>query len=532
MPQEKTPKKTTRKRGTKTPVDAPLPEELATAKTAQPMDDLEPPPGGGQGNETNVNVTVEPANKDPEPTLDTTLWKILKMRQIDFKKYQRFIDQVFCPGDIGSPDIVASPDEIDACRAPLGFRRSFQRTDSYDGLKAATECFLMAQCGSLDDIWALQQLDAENDGIDFSTDPDELERFVGKYLQDLPLGTEGSKAKILPYLDRIRTKLGDMVIEDCRRDPAWDIYAAACGRNPALCERFTSPCLLELIWSYWTEQSLLVQTMNAISLRFQNRTSPRLKDPLTNLTLDPLRPLNNLIWGFIQDERNRLTVRRRAYEYDHEYGLKISGRAVGTLASADSRSAFLEAFHTLLNLVTRFFKQHDDRQIRADAFPVLNGLRDLHMVLAQGAHNQFGDLTWVARVEMMVMQYILARPEMREFLGSRMMVPYKEPWMDRVDSMKKRQGWTDTSVTHFHDLAVYGEQLLLSVRYGDWNNANSDQAFSWALAWRDQVQRYTYAYRAATGVDLTGTNTNDIQVSTAQPSILIQQRAASTRKSA
>ena len=38
--------------------------------------------------------------------------------------------------------------------------------------------------------------------------------------------------------------------------------------------------------------------------------------------------------------------------------------------------------------------------------------------------------------------------------------------MDRVDAMKKLQGWTDTSVLHFRNLGVFGEQILLSIRYG------------------------------------------------------------------
>ena len=35
-------------------------------------------------------------------------------------------------------------------------------------------------------------------------------------------------------------------------------------------DRLQSPCLLELIWSYWQEEGMLVQTMNAITRRFQN----------------------------------------------------------------------------------------------------------------------------------------------------------------------------------------------------------------------------------------------------------------------
>ena len=68
-------------------------------------------------------------------------------------------------------------------------------------------------------------------------------------------------------------------------------------------------------------------------------------------------------------------------------------------------------------------------------------------------------------------QWLLARPEFREFLPTRIMVAYPEPWMDRVDAMKKLQGWTDTSVLHFRNLAVFGEQILLSIRWGDWSDA-------------------------------------------------------------
>ena len=34
--------------------------------------------------------------------------------------------------------------------------------------------------------------------------------------------------------------------------------------------KLTNPCLIELIWSYWQEEGMLVQTLNAISRRFQN----------------------------------------------------------------------------------------------------------------------------------------------------------------------------------------------------------------------------------------------------------------------
>ncbi len=246
-----------------------------------------------------------------------------------------------------------------------------------------------------------------------------------------------------------------------------------------------------------------MQTMNAICMRFQNRRGPFERDPLANLEIDPLRPLNNLLWGYIQDEYNRLTVPRRAYEYDHHYGLKIVGKAVPEIRSADSRSKFIEAFHNLLFRTAAFYREDADTTVIADGFALLSALREVHLLLAEGAHNQFGDLPWTSRAEMLMMQWILGRTEMREFLRGRAMVPYSERWMGQVDTMKKLQGWTDTTITHFRNLAVYGEQILLSIRYGDWSEINDqDNAKIWARYWRPEIQGYIHAYLAATGVDL------------------------------
>jgi hypothetical protein len=127
-----------------------------------------------------------------------------------------------------------------------------------------------------------------------------------------------------------------------------------------------------------------------------------------------------------------------------------------------------------------------------------------------------------ARIETMEVQWMLAQPEMREFLGGRTMVPYDEDWMDRVDAMKSIQGWSDASITHFYDLAVHGEQLLLSVRHGRWNESDmeGDDAENWAIKWKPSVQRYIHAYRAVTGVDL------GERVDTTMPSTLLQRRLA------
>ena len=149
---------------------------------------------------------------------------------------------------------------------------------------------------------------------------------------------------------------------------------------------------------------MMVQGLNAISRRFQNVKGPG-RDPFAHIELDPLRPLNNLLWGYIQDEQHRLTVRRRAFEYDHHYGIRMHGTVTKNMQFADSRSKFIEAFHRLLNLVSRFYNQADDMTVNPDAYPVLNGLKEVHMILSEGAHNQYGDLPSTARAEMLMQQW-------------------------------------------------------------------------------------------------------------------------------
>ena len=286
---------------------------------------------------------------------------------------------------------------------------------------------------------------------------------------------------------------------------------------------------VELIWNYWTEEGMLVQTLNHILARFQNRRPNRTSDPLLRLDLSPLMPLRALLWGFAEDEVGRLTIRRRAAEYQYEYGLHLRGRAVPHPSIvADRRSQFLEAFHRLLHACWRYYKERDDKTVDADAFPLLSNLQELHLILAKGAHNQFANLAVTARAEMLTMQWLLAQPEMHEFLGGPVMVPYEEPWMDRVDTMKTLQGWTDTSITHFFELAVQGEQILLSVRHGRWNESTRtrEQAANWALTWRNPIQRYIHSYATVTGRDLT------VKVDATMPSDLIARRIADQRQRA
>ncbi|KQV80825.1 hypothetical protein ASD15_13015 [Massilia sp. Root351] len=469
------------------------------------------------------NVGVSLTRTETEPTEDLPLWTLIRnsTEALSFTNYLAFLDQLFCDANVAVSDFerlrfVGKNAAFNAIKS----RRAlpFNDSDSYRVLKAATEAFVMVNCGVLslplafnpaEDAAYLDRRDIPNGGS------------LADVLANEYLETVDGNTLALPYLAVIRRKLPDIPIN-----------IPGSGSEADLCfgiiqERLSNPCLIELIWSYWLEEGMLVQTMNAITQRFQNLRAPSHGlDPLANTEIDMLRPLNNLLWGYTQDEQHRLTVVRRNYEYDHHYGVRLDGKAVQHFRPADSRSKFLEAFHHLLRLLTSFYKQDDDTTVKADAFPVLNALKEVHLILSQGAHNQFGDLPSTARIEMLMQQWLLGRPEFREFLPTRVMVAYPEPWMDRVDAMKKLQGWTDTSVMHFRSLAMFGEQLLLSIRYGNWSDIyESTQAFNWARFWRPQAQGYIHAYRAATGVDLSADGADAVSDATL-PSVLLRQRLA------
>ncbi len=487
-------------------------------------------------------VSVRLSRTNVTATPDLLLWFLIEesTNSLSFNNYQAFMNYLLCLEPL--PDKLSDKEEFttDKPRRHFELRRSrflpFTDADAYRLLKVATEAFLAVNCAvKLDDIQAAdlaELLDRVN-----ATEVGDLKtKYLEAYLQTVNSTTN----KTLPYLafvlkklPDLRSKIKERIFQDFETFEEWEDANKIEECYGILLEKLTSPCLIELIWSYWHEQGMLVQTMNAISRRFQNVRGPADQDPLAGMELDPLRPLNNLLWGYTQDEQHRLSVVRRAYEYDHHYGLTLEGKAVPKLRPADSRSRFLEAFHNLLYLVSVFYKQDDDTTIEADAFPVLKGLQDLHLLLSEGAHNQFGDLPSTARIEMMMEQWLLARPEFREVLPTRIMVAYPEPWMDRVDAMKRLQGWTDTNVLHFRNLGAYGEQVLLSVRFGAWADPDNDpdQARIWARFWRTQIQGYIYAYRAATGVDLSAESTTTQQraLITTEPSVLLRQRLPAGR---
>jgi len=508
--------------------------------------------GGSGPLAESVNQTPTPVSlqRTTRPlTRDVALWLLIK-RNADAVSWTNYNDAINFLFDCSTQDATSKSgrwSDLLAAATNLSHRRflPFTDTDAYRALKVATEAFVTTYGGiapSVDD-WS-----ANSTAIiqAMESDPDV------RYLAEERLGIKmtGSEIKtmtnsyvdpIIPYLKRVVDNLegsgvtswASALLEEFQlRGNTITNYDCDCGSLWLDClgkthpDKMNQPPLIELIWSYWMEECGLVQSMNAVGLRFQNM-STRQNDPLASLEIDPLRPLNNLLWGFIQDDQHRLTIERRAYEYSHHYGFNLVGKAVPNLRPADNRSRFVEAFHILMGLCVEFFRQMDDTTVVADGFPILNALREVHLLLSQGAHNQFRDLPTTARIEMMMQQWLLGRPEFREFLPRRNMVALPEPWMHSVESMKKLQGWGDGNTFQFWQLATTGEQVLASIRYGNWNMiTDANNAANWANFFRPEIQTYIHAYRAVTGVDIGSAEPADPRA----PSMHLNRRQRQSRR--
>jgi hypothetical protein len=272
-----------------------------------------------------------------------------------------------------------------------------------------------------------------------------------------------------------------------------------------------------------------VQSWNAICLRFQNRRAPSLRDPLVALETHPLRPLGNMIWGYIRAERDLLTPQRRNLEYQYAYGIGLWGQAVREEAVVQ-RSNFIAVFNSLINVASRYYRDEQDENVNANAFPVLQGLRELRGQLVDGMHNQYRQLPWQAKVEMLMLKWLMSRPEVETFLPRKPISMNVEPWMEAVDAMRRLQGWGETPARVFSTLADAGERLLLSVRFGPWGQGDPaldtpENAESWLQVFRNDIFEYVHAYRSITGgVDLA----HEGVIDQAPPSLYLQRQLALT----
>ena len=447
-----------------------------------------------------VGVTLKRAAVPPTP--DQALWVAIRKSTtaIGFDNYNRFLEAVICgqPGDGDRFPRRRVRHKLRSVKRRTGL--PFPHVDRYRVLKAATEVFLMIHTGvDLDDFRGVD-LEDESRRLNRTVDRGDLETEMQQYLEQV-LSGEGDVLDVLPYLGLIRRQLGDVAIVGVGEDD--DEATEIC--SGLLAEKLEHPCFLELFDSYWRDEAGLVTGMNAIGWRFQNRTPRgRGRDPLLGLDVDPLRPLNNLLWGWCRTSSTgsppcaarTSTTTTTGWRCPPSPGRRCAGPTPGRGSWRRSTTCWHGP---------RCSSSYDDDTTHiADGFPVLNALKETHLLLTEGAHNQYGDLPWTARHEMLMYEWILSRPEVNDFLPTRKMVAYAEPWIGPLEALNKLLGGPDVSVMHFRDLAVFGEQLLLSIRYGAWSREN-DQALAanWVRYWRPELQGYIHAYRAVTGVDLT-----------------------------
>ena len=123
------------------------------------------------------------------------------------------------------------------------------------------------------------------------------------------------------------------------------------------------PFPVELIWSYWQEEGGLVQTLNHILARFQNRRVMHGRDPLANLNFQPAP----------ESGGHPLDLRRGPDAAAHRAppGPRIPGpvraaprrpRRAGPGSVVESNTRFVESWHTLLHEAHQYHltrRRHD-----------------------------------------------------------------------------------------------------------------------------------------------------------------------------
>src|SRR5678815_3644554 len=216
-----------------------------------------------------------------------------------FPEFKRHLDLLLCGEYKGQ----LPPEWIGGFASELLKRRflPFSDTEAYRVLKVATEAFVLLKCQTagppLTHAEFNEAIKGEAERIGAVHVPDDpLQDFQDNYLQ----------GGLLPYLRLVFDRLGDSRLKDSifpgYNPDAFIANPQITGCIGALKEKLRAPILIELIWSYWHEQAMQVQTMFAIRNRFQNISSAPGGDPLAGMEIGALRPLNNLLWGYIQDE--------------------------------------------------------------------------------------------------------------------------------------------------------------------------------------------------------------------------------------
>ena len=243
------------------------------------------------------------------PTVKQAFWVAIRNRTdaLGFQRYSAFVNRLLCEGkdggsarcgdsslkggddggkvrhgEYGEPSLSERRDEIMA-------RPTLYGMDAYQVLLLATQAFVVFEAGV---VIAATRLSNHSefpgmDGLEGRIDRTVTLAEIQSELEDY-LGASTGVGRGLPYLKQIVTTLVTVSSDGgVAQVPPW------C--RGILRSRFSCPSMLELIWSYWHEEGMLMQAINAIALRFQNVRAPGERDPLAYLEIDPLRALNNVL---------------------------------------------------------------------------------------------------------------------------------------------------------------------------------------------------------------------------------------------
>lgn len=477
-------------------------------------------------------VKVALQRPDQHPSRDQALWLSLSnsSRAQSFQRYEDFINRALFLAT--QPPLEAKDDgaEADAALAGAGDVRDVASelsqwplehlqppvfgVQAYEMLDLATRIFLLFNAG------VVRQT---ADGIDVIApdliDPEREEQRLGfpvdaTSLRSALLAYFGTNLA-LPYFERIIANLPVMPTEETVK------------------HRIQYPLVIELIKLYYWEEGYLMRTMSELEKQFTAERSPTGRNPLANFDLHPLLNESHLFFGYVQSKYRRLTRARRNAEYKRQYEIALSGEGMPKLSAADGRSNVIKALNDLVYEAALFYRDDADTTRIADGYKVMLAIQGLQLLLAQRASNQFNSLNIELMVQMMIVQYILSRPNVIQFLQGPPMVAYAAPWQRAVEAMMKLQGWDNVSVSHYSTLADAADLILSGVRLGDWmhRDTTQDQAENFVRYFMPQFKAYANSYKAVTGLDLTAdvTDARDAADRSAPPSTLIMRRRRAGR---
>jgi hypothetical protein len=134
---------------------------------------------------------------------------------------------------------------------------------------------------------------------------------------------------------------------------------------------------------------------------------------------------------------------------------------------------------------------------------------------------------------MSLIQELLNSQEIGRFLGGPSMGRYPQPWLERLDTLRRLMRWGSASMVEFWNLARSGEQILMTARFGAFHAGQTNPlvADQWANSLRNEIEQYVHSYRAVTGVDLGAKLVSGQSVDATQPSVYLRRNEARHRAS-